>query len=104
MDRSLEPDRELRIGEDFELVLEGRGGAGYRWSYTIDNPHVVGVEALLETKAPAAPGSPNGERFVISGLAEGTAIVTFVLVRPFGPKKTPLATRSVGLKVQGRIV
>ena len=86
----------MRPGDSFDLALESRPGAGYRWAYASDRPDVVAVEAVLAT----APDPERRERFRLVARAPGTASVAFELRRPFDAARPALATRTLRIVVR----
>ncbi len=86
---------DLRVGEWYELILPGRGSAGYTWTYTMaGNERIVSISrgmagrpATLQTgKAPPA-GSSLDERFVIEAREPGNVSVHFSQQRSWETNK-----------------
>jgi hypothetical protein len=90
---------ELAIDGRFTITLKGRGTAGYRWEFTVDDARFVQVERLIEQGDPGM-GSVD-ERFVLTGLLAGETVVRFGQVRPFDKGKPPIATTEIQVCVRG---
>jgi predicted secreted protein len=94
----------LRVGESLDQPLEGFGSAGYRWESAIEqDSSVVDVERLPPGGVPSSEDEqPQSyslqESFRIVGVAEGEAIVTFLLKRPW--EETAAPAREEILKVR----
>jgi predicted secreted protein len=88
---------ELRKGERSIVTLKGLGSAGYRWSFTVDDPRIVRVEHIAVTKKPGdfPPSHSLDEQFAITGRVTGETVVRFSLARPFEQAKPPIATREI---------
>ena len=93
---------ELRKGERSTVRLKGLGSAGYRWSYTVDDPRIVDVERVIVTTRPGGlpPSHSLDEQFVITGKMAGETVVRFRQGRPFEPSKPPHATRDIHVRVR----
>ena len=89
---------ELAVDGRFTITLKGRGTAGYRWEFTVDDPRFVQVERLLEQGDPGM-GSVD-ERFVLTGLLAGETVVRFGQLRPFDKGKPPIATSEIRVCVR----
>ena len=92
---------ELRKGKRSTVALKGLGSAGYRWSFTVDDPRIVSVERIVATKRPggAPPSYSLDEQFAITGRMVGETVVRFRQGRPFEPSKPPMATRDILVRV-----
>jgi hypothetical protein len=89
---------ELAIDGRFTITLKGRGTAGYRWEFTVDDPRFVQVERLIEQGDPGM-GSVD-ERFMLTALLAGETVVRFRQVRPFDKSKQAIATREIRVGVR----
>lgn len=68
-----------RVGETFEVPLEGTAGTGFRWEVVLP-PTAANVVTLLEETrdvATTVPGSRTVQRFRFRALAPGTLKLTF---------------------------
>jgi predicted secreted protein len=81
--------RTLNINERFEVVLKGKGTAGYTWEHTLSQKDIVSVE---EKKQPAKkiampplPGSSLDEIFTVTALKKGKVTLHFHLIRSWEP-------------------
>jgi hypothetical protein len=95
-------DIELRKGERSIVTLKGRGSAGYRWSFTVDDPRILDVERITVTQKSGAfpPSHSLDEQFAITGRIAGQTVVRFRQGRPFEPSTPPIATRDILVRVR----
>ena len=93
---------ELSKQERSTVTLQGRGTAGYRWSFTVDDPRLVLVEHLVAERKPGEefPQGSVNEQFVLTGQDAGETIVRFSQARPFETTKPPIATRFILVRVR----
>jgi len=93
----------LKTGESATITLPGLGTAGYRWSFTVDDPRLVLVERRVAERQPGDPPPSRSvdEQFVVTGLNAGETVVRFSQARSFEPSKPPIATRDVMVRVGG---
>ena len=92
---------ELRRHERSIVTLKGLGSAGYRWSFTVDDPRIVDVEYIAVTNKPGdlPPTHSLDEQFAITGKMTGETVVRFRQGRVFEPSKPPIATREILVRV-----
>jgi Chagasin family peptidase inhibitor I42 len=98
---------ELRIrkGETNELTLPGLGSAGYQWIAQPCDPPIVSVEEILHTdeeSLTAVRGHGTGsleQRFRLTAMTPGQAVVRFVQVRRFAPLNRPHASHEIAVTV-----
>ena len=95
----------IRTGETDELVLPGLGSAGYQWIAQPCDPPIVSVEEILHTEEEsltAMRGHGTGsleQRFRLTAMSPGQAVVRFVQVRRFAPLHPPHASHEIVLTV-----
>jgi predicted secreted protein len=92
----------LAKNECSTVTLKGLGSAGYRWSFTVDNPRALLVERLIVSPKPGEVSAASGsldEQFVMTGEEAGQAVVRFAQSRPFEQSKPPIATREILVRV-----
>ena len=92
----------LRKSEHTSVTLKGLGSAGYRWSFTVDDPQVVSVERQLLQHKPEEEHSPTfsaDEVFLLTGQKPGETMVHFSQSRSFEPSKPPVAKREILVRV-----
>jgi predicted secreted protein len=95
----------LRPGETYTLALEGRGSAGYSWSYTVSgdrNAVEVRIEGLRESPhisggRPAA-GSVQ-EQLVVTAVSLGAVFIELAQRRSWEKDQSPLAQQTVVISV-----
>jgi hypothetical protein len=94
---------ELAKHERSIITLKGLGTAGYRWSFTVDNPRFALVERLIAGRQPSEEYPPSrsvDEQFVITGQNAGETMVRFSQARPFDQLAPPIATREILVRVR----
>ena len=93
---------ELHKDERSTVTLKGLGSAGYRWSFTVDDPRIIDVEPILVTQKPGdrPPSHSLDEQFAITGRMTGETMVRFRQGRPFEQGKPPIATREILVRVR----
>jgi VCBS repeat-containing protein len=103
---------ELGIGDTHSIRLQGRGTAGYEWSYNIEGEHgiieishgsgyVHDVNSDKNDDKQLAVGQSIDEIFVIQGIRRGRAIVHFLQRRPWEIDAPPLDKADVEVIVLG---
>lgn len=76
--------KSINIDESFEVILKGKGAAGYEWQYKVSPKDIVSVEQNKQSaknSSPPMPGRSSDETFTITALKKGTAVLHFYLVR-----------------------
>jgi len=94
---------ELKTSEHAAVTLKSLGSAGYRWSFTVDDPRVVKVEKIVKQQKPGEGHSPTwsqDEEFLITGEKAGETVVRFRQSRSFEQSKPPVATREILVRVR----
>jgi len=95
-----EPVR-LKVGEEYELTLQGLGSVGYRWDFVVEEgSEVVRVTesgtGSSHVEADTTPRSSSADLlFFVHGLAPGRARVHFMLQRPWMIGKAPPAQERI---------
>ncbi len=93
----------LKKSEHASVTLKSLGSAGYRWSFTVDDPQVVSVERQLVRHKPEEEHSPTfsaDEVFLLTGQNPGETVVHFSQSRSFEPSKPPIAKREILVRVR----
>ncbi len=93
----------LKTSERTSVTLKSLGSAGYRWSFTVDDPQVVSVERQLVRHKPEEEHSPTfsaDEVFLLTGQNPGETVVHFSQSRSFEPSKPPIAKREILVRVR----
>jgi predicted secreted protein len=69
----------VRVGETFEIPLEGPAGTGFRWEFDPLATAARHVKLLKEVRAAAStvPGGRTVQRFQFQALAPGKLDLTF---------------------------
>jgi predicted secreted protein len=98
----------LRPGETYAVPLEGRGSAGYSWSYTISgDSHAV----VARIEGLSGPPSHSGDRpaagsvqeqLVVTAVSPGKANIELVQRRSWEQNKAPLAEQTIVVTVERR--
>ena len=95
----------LRPGETYAVPLQGRGSAGYSWSYTISGDRHA-VEARIEGLG--GPPSPSGgrpdagsvqEQLVVTAVSPGKATIELTQRRSWEKDTPPLAEQTIVVTV-----
>jgi predicted secreted protein len=69
---------DVRVGDTFELELEGRATAGYKWAPHLDREVARSVELVGETtEGRPRLGAPTTQRFRFRALRPGTVSLEF---------------------------
>lgn len=95
----------LRPGETYVLPLQGRGSAGYSWSYTVSGDRNA-VEVRIEGPREAphllgdrpAAGSVE-EQIVVTAVSPGRVNIELAQRRSWEKDKPPLAEQTVVVSV-----
>jgi predicted secreted protein len=95
--------RTLSINESFEVVLKGKGTAGYTWEYTLSQKDIVAVEEKKQAAAKIAmplPGSSLDEIFIVTAVKKGKVILHFSLIRSWEPTSTkPKDEKKIAIEI-----
>lgn len=78
----------IKKGSTYTITLDENPSTGFKWHYKISNQSVVQV--ISDKYIPSSnniPGAPGKHEFVIKGLLEGSATITFTYFRDFEPDK-----------------
>jgi Chagasin family peptidase inhibitor I42 len=89
---------ELRVGEEAELTLPGRGSAGYQWFASVEPPEIVALTRRSGGEPAGGQGSYD-DRFVVTALRAGRSTIHFEQRRAFVPGAAPRALRDVVVNV-----
>jgi predicted secreted protein len=91
-----------RVGETFEVVLEGSPTAGYRWEFAFAAGDAGRIALLAETwdADTTRVGGPTRQRFQFRALSEGIATLEFRYRRPW-EQLPPTEERSVRVEIAG---
>jgi predicted secreted protein len=95
----------LKVGETYQLKLEGLSGAGYTWEYFIEGPQGIinisreklGVPPELPPGGPPPDSFEREDLFTITAMEPGIIQVRLFLHRPWERDKPPL--RELCLKI-----
>ena len=74
----------INTGESFEIILEGKGTAGYEWLFKTNRKDIIAVEQKkqpVKRSRSVMPGSSTDEVFLVTGLKAGNVTLHFYLVR-----------------------
>lgn len=104
------PELTLGVGEQREICLPGRGGAGYSWTVELIEPAQLVRVAHRGTVAAADPDARRGggrppdnasraERFVVEGRSPGRGRVRLALRRSWERDVEPLERRELNVSV-----
>ena len=104
---------ELGIGDTHSIRLQGRGTAGYEWSYNIEGEKGViqisqgsayghDINSDQNDDKQLAVGQGIDEIFVIQGIRRGRVIVHFLQRRPWEIDAPPLDKAGVEVIVLGK--
>jgi len=93
----------LKQGESHLISLHGLASAGYQWILQSIDPQIAVVEEILysreEVAVPVA-GSLD-QRFKLTAIAPGHALVRFIQRRRFEPAGKPHASYEISVVVTG---
>jgi predicted secreted protein len=95
---------QLKTGDVHQLVLEGRGAAGYGWSATVEDIAIVTVERTGTVPKQQSSRQTTGSRdevFTLTAHAAGRTGVHFSLTRPWEKGGKALAKRDFEVTVSG---
>jgi hypothetical protein len=99
---------ELAVGQKHSFTLEGLGGAGYTWEYSIEGDQDVVAISVTQLGQPpqATPGGLPPDSFsldtqvTITGLTPGRVILRLQLRRSWERDKPPLKEQVLRIRVQ----
>jgi predicted secreted protein len=85
---------DTRVGDQFEVTLQGMPGAGYEWQLQSDTD---GVELVSQQRTPstATMGGPLEQRFVLKPKKPGDYVLQFGLKRAWEPEAESSETYQV---------
>lgn len=96
----------LRPGETYAIPLQGRGSAGYSWSYTISGDRNA-VEVRIEgpREPPHLPGGRPAagsvqEQLLVTAVSPGRVDIKLAQRRSWEKDKSPLAEQTVVVSVR----
>jgi predicted secreted protein len=93
----MQNDITLRPGETFSLALQGRGSAGYSWTYELSGAQNAIEVRIAGANPPAHPpahppaGGSLDQQLIIRAIAAGEAQVQLFQRRSWERDKPPLA-------------
>jgi predicted secreted protein len=85
---------DARVGDEFEVTLQGMPGAGYEWQLQSDTD---GVELVSQqrTASTATMGGPLEQRFILKPKKPGNYVLQFGLKRAWEPEAESSETYQV---------
>ena len=93
----------LNINEHFEVVLKGKGTAGYIWEHAISEKDIISVEEnrqAVKKNAVPMPGNSLDEIFTVTALKKGKVILHFFLIRSWEPSSIkPKDEKKIAIEV-----
>jgi len=87
--------------ETHSVLLKSLRSAGYQWSATVADPHIVRVEKVRVARSVGVnpPIGSLDEQFTLTACASGETTVYFRQARSFETAKAPHATYDVMVRV-----
>jgi predicted secreted protein len=94
----------LKVGEEQDLLLPSRAGAGYVWAAEAEDEAVVEASTKFEGADDAAVGArafSENERLTLRGRSEGTTRVQLVQRRTWEEGVEPIGAHTLTVNVAG---